>query len=140
MAFELTIVTPEGPSYDGAVETVVLPGSEGDFGVLDGHERLLTALKSGPVEIRGSAGAASQWAAVSGGFAEVTGERVVVMVDHCVLAAEIDASQEERDRSSALEELRGLSGAEENDVRRSELEKTVAVAEARLETVARAQR
>ena len=140
MALELSIVTPEGQSYDGAVETVVLPGSEGEFGVLEGHERLLTALKSGPVEIRGVSGSASQWAAVTSGFVEVAGERVVVMVDHCVLSGEIDAAEEERSRSSAVDELRSLSGAEENDVRRSELEKTVAVAEARLETVARAQR
>ena len=42
MALELSIVTPEGQAYDGAVESVVLPGSEGDFGILEGHERLLT--------------------------------------------------------------------------------------------------
>ena len=45
MALELTIVTPEGQSYDGTVDSVVLTGSEGEFGVLEGHERLLSALK-----------------------------------------------------------------------------------------------
>jgi len=140
VALELSIVTPEGQAYDGAVETVVLPGSEGDFGVLEGHERLLTALKSGPVEIRGSASGESEWVSVTGGFVEVAGERVVVMVDHCIASGEIDTAEEESNRSSAVEELRSLSGAEENDVRRSELEKAVAVAEARLETVARSQR
>ena len=140
MALELSIVTPEGQAYDGTVENVVLPGSEGDFGVLEGHERLLTALKSGPVEIRGGSRGESEWVSVTGGFVEVAGERVVVMVDHCIGSGEIDAPKEENSRSSALEELRSLSGAEENDVRRGELEKVIAVADARLETLARSQR
>jgi len=140
VALELSIVTPEGQAYDGAVENVVLPGSEGDFGVLEGHERLLTALKSGPVEIRGGARGESEWVSVTGGFVEVAGEHVVVMVDHCIGSGDIDAAEEESRRSSALEELRSLSGAEENDVLRSELEKVIAVADARLETLARSQR
>ena len=140
MALELSIVTPEGQAYDGAVESVVLPGSEGDFGILEGHERLLTSLKSGPVEIRPGSGATSEWASVTGGFVEVSGESVVVMVDHCVLAGDIDTSEEEKNRASAVDELRSLSGAEENDLRRGELESAIAIADARLETVARSQR
>jgi len=80
MALELTIVTPEGEAFASAIESVVLPGTEGEFGVLEAHERLLTALQPGPVEIRGAGGAASQWAAVTDGFVEVTGEHVVVLV------------------------------------------------------------
>lgn len=140
MALELTIVTPEGQHYDSLVDSVVLPGGEGDFGVLEGHERLLTTLKPGPLEIATASRGGSEWAAVTHGFVEVTDARVVVMVDHCVMAGDIDASREERDRSSAVEELRGLSGAEENDERRAELENVVAVAEARLEALARAAR
>ena len=94
MSLELTIVTPEGQSYDGPVARVVLPGMEGEFGVLEGHERLLTALKPGPVEIAGGSGSGDiEWAAVTHGFVEVTGERVVVMVDHCLMAEEIDAAK-----------------------------------------------
>jgi F-type H+-transporting ATPase subunit epsilon len=138
MALELTIVTPEGCSYEGPVEAIVLPGSEGEFGVFEGHERLLTALKAGPVEIRGGEAGGSEWAAVTQGFVEVTGESVVVMVDHCVLADAIDAAEAERERASADEELRALSGAEENDERREELERALAVAEARIEVAAHA--
>ena len=138
MALDLTIVTPEGRSYAGPVESVVLPGSEGEFGILEGHERLLTALKAGPVEIRGGEAGGSEWAAVTQGFVEVTGENVVVMVDHCLLADEIDSAEAERDRASAEEELRSLSGAEENDERREELEQVVAVSEVRIDVAARA--
>ena len=56
MSLELTIVTPQGEAFRGPIESVVLPGSEGDFGVLPQHERLLTALREGEVEIKTSAG------------------------------------------------------------------------------------
>ena len=138
MAFELTIVTPEGQSYDGTVDNVVLPGSEGEFGVLEGHERLLSALKPGPVEMVGGSAGDRAWAAVTHGFVEVTGERVVVLVDHCMLADAIDADEAESERAAAVEELRSLSGAEENDTRRSELEQIVAISEARIEVASRA--
>jgi len=99
MALELIIVTPEGQSYEGSVDHVVLPGAEGDFGVLAEHERYLAPLKPGPVEIR--TGKGSEWAAVSEGFADVNGQQVVVLVDHCALASEIDREAAETERRDA---------------------------------------
>jgi F-type H+-transporting ATPase subunit epsilon len=51
MPLDLTIVTPSGRAYRGDVDSVVLPGSEGDFGVLPGHERFLSAPRTGEVQI-----------------------------------------------------------------------------------------
>lgn len=86
MAFELTIVTPSGEAFSGAVESVVLPGEEGDFGVLPGHERFLAALREGPFEIReGNASSGTRRGEVSSGFADVSGEHVTVLVDRCSL-------------------------------------------------------
>ena len=48
MAISLTVVTPEGQAFHGEAEAVVLPGSEGEFGVLPGHEAFLSALRIGP--------------------------------------------------------------------------------------------
>jgi F-type H+-transporting ATPase subunit epsilon len=84
MALELTIVTPTGEAFHGPIDSVVLPGSEGDFGVLPQHERLLTALREGEVEIR--AGATTRKATISEGFADVSGSEVVVMVTSCAFA------------------------------------------------------
>ena len=84
MPLELTIVTPQGEAFRGPVDSVVLPGSEGDFGVLPQHERLLTALREGEVEIKTSAG--TRKATISEGFAEVSGSEVVVMVTSCAFA------------------------------------------------------
>jgi F-type H+-transporting ATPase subunit epsilon len=94
MALDLTIVTPAGPAYQGDVDSVVLPGSEGDFGVRPGHERLLSALRCGEVQIE--KGGQTVHAAITGGFAQVTGEQVTVLADACELANEIDTARAER--------------------------------------------
>ncbi len=120
MPLELHIVTPEGEAWAGDAESVVLPGSEGDFGVLPGHERFLSPIRIGELEIRRREGV--EWAAVSDGFAEVTGERVVVMVETCELARNIDLARAERARAraeGALEQLRRT----EDEERRFQLER-----------------
>jgi len=86
MSLELTIVTPLGEAFHGLVEAVVLPGSEGDFGVLPRHERLMTALRGGELEIR--TGSGTRRASISEGFADVSGTEVVVMVTSCQFEGE----------------------------------------------------
>jgi F-type H+-transporting ATPase subunit epsilon len=76
---ELTIVTPQGQVFAGPVDTVVLPGSEGEFGVLPRHERFLTPLKAGEVAIR--RGGETVRSRISQGFARVEGESVTVLVE-----------------------------------------------------------
>ena len=71
MALELVVVTPEGEAFAETVDQVVLPGEAGEFGVLESHERFLTPLAAGPMEVQ--SGGNSRWAALSGGFAEVDG-------------------------------------------------------------------
>ena len=114
MAISLTVVTPEGQAFQGEAEAVVLPGSEGEFGVLPGHEAFLSALRIGPMTIR-KPGGEELHAAVSQGFAEVHDDQVSVMVSSCEFAHEIDRSRAEvaRDRARAqLEKLRGTAEGE----------------------------
>ncbi|MEN8183909.1 MAG: ATP synthase F1 subunit epsilon [Myxococcota bacterium] len=117
MSVQLNIVTPQGPAYEGEVETVVLPGSEGRFGVLEGHERFLAPLKVGEVELRGSAG--TEYAAISGGFADVGPDRVVVLAEACELAREIDVARAQRAQRGAEAELQRLraENADEHEFR-----------------------
>ena len=123
MSIQLTIVTPEGEAFAESVDSVVLPGSEGDFGVLEGHERFLSPLRMGALAIQ--AGGATRWAAASRGFADVGGGDVVVLVDHCQLANQIDTGASEADRQNAEFELRDLPTGSQNDARRRELEDTI---------------
>ena len=106
MPFELVVVTPQGESFRGAVESVVLPGAEGEFGVLPSHERLLTPLKIGAIEIR--IGSEMLYGAIAEGFAEVRGEEVAVLVDSCELAGEIDVARAELAKSRAEQDLSRL--------------------------------
>jgi F-type H+-transporting ATPase subunit epsilon len=93
MPFALSIVTPEGSVFEGEVDGVVLPGAEGDFGVLPDHERFLCPLRIGEVQIQTSG--RTTWAAVSSGFADVSGSQVAVMVDACELSGDIDVARAE---------------------------------------------
>ena len=126
MALELTIVTPSGPAYRGDVESVVLPGSEGDFGVLPGHERFLSALRTGEVQIR--TGSQTLYAASSTGFADVSGDAVTVLVDSCELASEIDVARAELARQRAEQ---GLAALERDAEAAREAEFEAALARAR---------
>ena len=141
MALELVVVTPEGEAFSEEVEQVVLPGEAGDFGVLESHERFLTPLQLGPMEIirsaAGSSGAKSEWAAITSGFAEVDGTRVVVLVDSCALAGEIDRDETEARRVEADDALLGLPDDEANAGERARLAAVVARAELELDVVDR---
>jgi len=109
--FDLTIVTPEGLAYQGSVERVVLPGSEGDFGVLASHERFLSPLRVGEVEIRTADD--TLYAAIAGGFAEVDGDAVSVLVDSCELEHEIDAARADAALIAAQQALERVAGDED---------------------------
>ena len=131
MALDLTIVTPAGTAYQGDVDEVVLPGSEGDFGVRPGHERLLSALRCGEVQI--DKGGQTTHAAIAGGFAQVTGEQVTVLADSCELANEIDTGRAERAVQQCEQDLAGLDRSDESEaIRIAEFEAALERARNRL--------
>ncbi len=84
MSIQLSIVTPERTLVELAVDSVLAPGAEGEFGVLPAHEPYLTVLQAG--EVRYEVGGQSQRVRISGGFAEVTQERVTVLATSGELA------------------------------------------------------
>jgi len=129
MPFELTIVTPQGQAYSGPADRVVLPGSEGDFGVLPDHERFLTPLRVGEVEI--SNGDGTFYAAIADGFAEVQGEQVAVLVESCELAGDIDVARAERALARAEQDMQQL-GPDANRARLEEFGAAVERAKNRL--------
>lgn len=132
MALELVVVTPEGEAFSEAVQQVVLPGEAGRFGVLESHERFLTPLVRGPMQILKSGGT-TEWAAISSGFAEVDGQKVVVLVDGCALSGEIDRSASENRRAEAARQLALLADTAENAGERLRLAEVVAKAELEVE-------
>lgn len=77
--FEL--VTPEKLVRQDEVHMVVVPGVEGDFGVMEGHAPFMTTLKDGALEIYKSAGGEPERVMVSGGFAEVGDKGLTVLAE-----------------------------------------------------------
>ena len=130
MSLELIVVTPKGEAFTGAVEWVVLPGAEGDFGVLEQHERYLATLRFGQMEIRAASGI--QWSALTEGFADVDGKQVVVLADSYQRIDEIDRAEAERERDTARAALHELSGSEADQKRRPGLEVALDRAELRV--------
>jgi F-type H+-transporting ATPase subunit epsilon len=85
--FHFDLVSPEQLLFSGEVEHVVVPGTEGEFGVLAGHAPLIAMLKPGVLRILGPN---EMRILVTGGFAEVSPEGLTVLADRAVPLAEAD--------------------------------------------------
>jgi len=85
---KLEIITPAAKIFEGDVDSVLLPGIEGEMGILPRHEALITELAAGELQIvqKGQ----TQVFAIGEGFAEITGTSVGVLTDGAVNAKEID--------------------------------------------------
>ena len=101
---ELTILTPEKSLFKDTVESLTLPGAEGELGILPGHIALITRLQWGELRVRLSDGKTIH-VAVLGGFAEVNHNTVTVLADAAELSDEIDAERAHKARARALERL-----------------------------------
>jgi F-type H+-transporting ATPase subunit epsilon len=99
----LEFVTPERAIAHEDVDEVVLPGEDGEFGVLPGHAPLLAMLRIGPMWYR--KGAEKTFAFVAGGFAEVVADRVSVLAQVAERAEQIDQARAEAAKRRAEELL-----------------------------------
>lgn len=104
MALTLEIVTPEARVYSDTVDTVVIPTTSGEIGILPGHIPLLTEVEHG--ELRVTKNGVTSLLAVSGGFAEVEGDRVHVLAENAISEEKIDENAVEAALKRAEEELR----------------------------------
>lgn len=89
MTIALDIISPEKLLLSRDVEMVVIPGTDGDIGVLPGHSKLITGLRGGLVDIYEKGHISSRFF-VSGGFAEVTESRCAVLADAIIPQEELD--------------------------------------------------
>ena len=89
--FHLDIVTPDGPTFKGEVEALVVPAWEGQLGVLPGHEAQVAVMKPGA--LRYSREGKDEWLAISGGFVQIEPTKVVVLAETAELAAAIDTAR-----------------------------------------------
>jgi F-type H+-transporting ATPase subunit epsilon len=98
------LVSPERLLLSEEAEMVTLPGTEGDLGVLSGHEPLITTLRPGVIDVKGGT-LGDQRFFVLGGFAEINPERVTVLAEEALPMAELDAAALDQRISDTNEDL-----------------------------------
>ncbi len=103
MPLQLEIVTPEKLAFKDEVDSVVLPGSEGELGVLPHHAPLVSTLGAGELRLR--KGGQEESFAIVGGFLQVLPDKVVVMAETADMASEIDLERAQEARRRAEEAL-----------------------------------
>jgi F-type H+-transporting ATPase subunit epsilon len=103
MPLQLEIVTPEKLAYADEVDSVVLPGSEGELGVLPHHAPLISTLGAGELRLR--KGGQEESFAIVGGFLQVLPTKVVVMAETADMASEIDLERAQAARQRAEQAL-----------------------------------
>lgn len=113
-AVQFELVSPEQLLVSEEVEMVVVPGSEGDFGVLPGHAPAISTVRPGVLHIFAN-GSVSSRIFVAGGFAEVTGERCTVLAEEAVPVEDIDRSQTEQELQDAIEDIGDASDIVEKE-------------------------
>jgi F-type H+-transporting ATPase subunit epsilon len=108
MALDLEVATPSRLVVAETVDEVVIPGSQGYFGVLPGHAPLLATLGVGELTYR--KGTAQYHLALTGGFAEVRNDKVIVLAENAERPDEIDRERAQRSRQRAEQRLSGREG------------------------------
>jgi F-type H+-transporting ATPase subunit epsilon len=129
---KLELATPTRLVVSGEADEVVVPGSEGSFGVLPGHAPLLSLVGTGEVMYR--TGREEHYLTVSGGFAEVGPDHVTILTQTAERPEEIDAARARAAGERAEQRLRAAT-VEETDVDRAL--SALARARARLQTAGR---
>jgi F-type H+-transporting ATPase subunit epsilon len=133
--FDLSLVTPDGPVFEGECEMLVVPGDAGEIGVLARHAPLVATLRAGSTRVYLSVDNDEVREFASGpGFFKVELDRAIALVDDAVDAKEIDDDRARRQLEDAKAELErieaGDSGADrwvvEQRIRHAENQLTVA--------------
>ena len=118
-SFQFELVAPEKLVYSGEVESVVIPGTEGEFTVLKDHAPLISAIRPGVIVVEKTA-AAKLRLYVRGGFAEVVPSGLTILADQALPLEEVDAAKLDAEIESFEEEA---AGAATDEARRVAVEK-----------------
>ena len=125
LSFEL--VSPERLLFSAAVDMVVVPGSEGDVGILPGHSLFLSSVRPGVIDVYNK-GAVTDRIFIAGGFAEATPERCTVLADAAMPISDLKREEIEPKLKDAREDI----GDAADETARKAAEKRVLVLEAML--------
>jgi F-type H+-transporting ATPase subunit epsilon len=106
--FSVSVVTPDGPAYEGDAEMIVVPGAAGEIGVLARHAPLIATLRAGATRIHPGGGAEVLEYATGPGFFQVLNDRAIALVDDAVEASQIDHERARAQLEAAQAELEAI--------------------------------
>ena len=101
---QFDLVSPERLLRSEEVDMVVVPGTEGDFGVLPGHAPVISTIRPGLIEVH-DAGAETERIYVAGGICEVSADRCTVLAEEAIRIADLDRASVEQRLKNAQEDL-----------------------------------
>ena len=131
--FDLSLVTPDGPAFEGEVQMVIVPGAAGEIGVLARHAPLVAMLRAGATRVHVDEGEILEFATGSG-FFKVEQDRAIALVDDAVNAKEIDEERARQQLEAARAELEKVERGE-STADRWQLEQRIQHAENQLNVV-----
>jgi F-type H+-transporting ATPase subunit epsilon len=135
--FDVSLVTPEGPAFEGEAEMIVVPGAAGEIGVLARHAPLIATLKAGSTRVYLDRDANEVREYATGpGFFQVQLDRAIALVDDAVLANEIDDARAREQLETAQKELERVERGDSN-ADRWQLEQRIKHAENQLSVAGR---
>ena len=135
--FDLSLVTPEGATYEGEAEMVIVPGAAGEIGVLARHAPLVATLKAGSVRVyRSVEPEEMEEYAVGPGFFKVEQDRAIALVDDAVAAKEVDADRAQAQLEAAQAELEAIE-RDESSADRWQVEQRIRHAQNQLSVLGR---
>lgn len=109
--FSVSLVTPDGPAYEGDAQMVIVPGAAGEIGVLARHAPLIATLKAGSTRVHVSENEVLEFATGPGVF-QVLQDRAIALVDDAVKADAIDDARAREQLESAQKELAAIESGE----------------------------
>jgi F-type H+-transporting ATPase subunit epsilon len=109
--FSVSLVTPDGPAFEGDAEMVIVPGAAGEIGVLARHAPLIATLKAGSTRVHVSENEIIEFA-TGPGFFEVLQDRAIALVDDAVKAEDIDDARARTQLEEAQTELDAIERGE----------------------------
>ena len=125
---EFELVSPEKLLASKRVDMVVVPGAEGDFGVLPRHSPLISAIRPGVIQVYEDSQIVDS-IFIAGGFAEVMPARCTILAEDAMPVGDINPSEVEQSLKDLRDDLVDAGGDEE----KAAVERKIAVAEAKLQ-------
>jgi F-type H+-transporting ATPase subunit epsilon len=105
--FSVSLVTPDGPAYEGDAQMLIVPGAAGEIGVLARHAPLIATLKAGSTRVHVSESEVLEFA-TGPGFFQVLQDRAIALVDDAVEASVIDDARARKQLEEAQAELEAI--------------------------------